>query len=282
MITFPLATLAKLFQRVINDDATVFQGVSTDTRTLQPGNLFIALEGENHDGHEFVEAARQKGAVAAIVKKKVDCSLPQIEVEDTVLALGKIAQEWRNLFTIPFVGLTGSNGKTTLKNMIASILRAACNSPEEVLATEGNLNNHIGVPLMLCRLNAKHRYAVMEMGMSHFGEIEYLTNMVKPTVAAITNAATAHLQGLADVAGVARAKGEIFSGLLPSGTAILNLEDHFFSYWKGLIGKHPFISFGMKPHAEVHVTMQNTTHPLAQAITIITPQESIDLTLPLL
>ena len=209
-----------------------FQGVSIDTRTLSPGNLFIAIQGEQFDGHDFIEEALKKGASAALVSRKCDTAIPQIVVEDTLDAFGKISELWRDRFSLPIIGVTGSNGKTTLKNMIASILRAACdNNEDEVLATEGNLNNNIGVPMMLCRLSEKHRYAVIEMGMNHFGEIAYLTQLVKPVVAVINNAAEAHLEGLKDVAGVARAKGEIFLGLASEGHAVLNRDDTHFDYW---------------------------------------------------
>lgn len=285
MINFPLSKLAEIFSTSIpaQDQSLHFKGISTDSRTLQPGNLFIALEGENHDGHLFIEDIRQKGAVAALVKHRVDSPLLQVLVPDTVKALGALAHEWRKQFNLPLVGLTGSNGKTTLKNMVASILRAACGSNKaEVLATEANYNNHIGVPMMLAQLNAEHRYGVIEMGMNHFGEITYLTQMLCPTVAIINNAAPAHLQGVTDLAGVAKAKGEIFLGLALTGTAILNADDQFFAYWKGLIGKRTCLTFGMQTSADVHALIHPSQDPLKQPLTITTPQGKIDVLLPLL
>ncbi len=289
MMKLSLAKLAALFANdlPVAEQAKYqnqyFQGISTDTRTLQPGQLFIALEGENYDGHLFVEEAQKKGAVAAVVKRKSAASLPQILVSDTVQALGALAHYWRKQFNLPAIGLTGSNGKTTLKNMIASILRAACdNQPDSVLSTEGNLNNHIGVPLMLSRLQTSHRYAVIEMGMNHFGEISYLTQMVCPTVAIITNACPAHLQGVSDLAGVARAKGEIFSGLSQTGAAILNREDTYYSYWKGLIGQRLCLTFGLNAPADIYAIMHASTDSLKQAVTLVRPGERIDVALPLL
>jgi len=290
MIKLSFAKLAALLANTVpaadqaQYETQFIQGISTDTRTLKPGNLFIALDGEHYDGNLFIEEAQKKGAVAAVVKRKSAASIPQFVVSDTVQAFGVLAHHWRKQFKIPFVGLTGSNGKTTLKNMIASILRAACdNQPDSVLSTEGNLNNHIGVPLMLSRLQASQRYAVIEMGMNHFGEISYLTQMVCPDVAIITNAAPAHLQGVSDLAGVARAKGEIFSGLATTGAAILNLEDQYYAYWKGLIGQRLCLTFGFNPPADVHAIIHATTgSSLKQPVTIVRPGERIDVELPLL
>lgn len=283
MISFPLTQVARICSTSVEDTSLGFQGISTDTRTLQPGNLFIALKGKNYDGHLFVEEARQKGAVAAVVEYQTASALLQMVVPDTVKAFGALAQAWRQQFKLPIVGLTGSNGKTTLKNMIATILRAACAHQEgAVLSTEANFNNHIGVPALLTQLNATHRYAVIEMGMNHFGEIAHLTQMVCPTVAIINNAAPAHLEGVADLAGVAKAKGEIFLGLAPQGTAILNADDAYFSYWKTLIGEREFIAFGLQEKAAVSATLHPTQDPLKQHVTITTPNGSMDVNLPLL
>ncbi len=280
MINFTLAQLATILNVAVEDDSIEFQGISTDSRNIIPGSLFVALKGENHDGHHFVDEAQKKGAVAALVMQKTAATIPQILVKDTVQALGQLAKAWRQQFNLPIVGLTGSNGKTTLKNMIASILRAAVGA-DAVLATEGNLNNHLGVPMMLARLNANHRYGVIEMGMNHFGEIAYLTDLVKPQVAIVNNAAAAHLQGVSDLAGVAKAKGEIFQGLASTGIAILNADDAYFTYWKGLIGKHCSLSFGLNNSADISASIhQSNDHQ--QPLTIQTPKGQIDLVLPLL
>ncbi len=278
MINAALSDIAKQLEINSQHPHITFCGISTDTRTLQPGNLYIAIRGEQFDGHQFVTDAFKKGAAAALVSQPVDCDIPQLVVDDTVLALGKITEHWRNRFNIPVIGVTGSNGKTTLKNMIASILRAACdNQADLVLATEGNFNNNIGLPLNLARLNEKHRYAVLEMGMNHFGEIEYLTKLAKPCIAVINNAAEAHLEGLKNVAGVAKAKGEIFLGLTPDGTAALNRDDAHFDYWRGLIGNHSCLSFGLNNSADISAVYTEN-----QPLVINTPKGELTVKLPLI
>lgn len=264
-----------------NAGETEFHGISIDTRTIQPGNLFVAIHGEKVDGHEYVAMAHEKGAAAAIVSRRINCDLPQIIVSDTAAALGKLSAAWRDQFNIPFIAVTGSNGKTTLKNMVAAIMTAACRgNKDEVLATQGNLNNYYGVPLTLARLNHQHRYAVIEMGMNHFGEIEYLTKLTRPHVAAITNAAAAHLEGLGTVEGVARAKSEIFLGLPQDGIAVLNRDDQFYDFWCKQIGKHKAITFGFHPEADVSIVNDETTK--TQPIQVRTPIGNIDINLPLL
>jgi UDP-N-acetylmuramoyl-tripeptide--D-alanyl-D-alanine ligase len=256
----------------------IFQGVSTDTRTLQPGNLFVAICGEQYNGHDFITEALKKGAIAALVSQPCKESIPQLMVNDTLEAFGKLSAIFRSQFTIPIIGVTGSNGKTTLKNMIASILQAACNNNAEcVLATEGNLNNNIGVPIMLCRLNSAHRYAVIEMGMNHFHEIEYLTKLTRPKVAVITNAAEAHLEGLKNIAGVAKAKGEIFQGLPQDGVGVLNRDDPHYTYWLELVKNHRHLIFGLKHAADVTADILQNQH-----IRLKTPTGEIEVNLPLL
>ena len=254
-----------------------FTGFSIDTRTLERDNLFIALPGNNVDGHDFIEAARQKGAALALVSREVASPLPQIVVQDVVKAMGVLSATWRKQFTLPIVAVTGSNGKTTTKNLLANILIAACDGEvAQVLATTKSFNNHLGVPLTLARLNASHHYAVLEMGMDHFGEIDYLTRLAQPTVTVITNAAAAHLAGVGgDISGVARAKAEIFAGLSQNGIAILNRDDAFFDYWREKVGEHRIISFGFHKEAEVHVT---SMQPLA----LQTPVGTFDIHLSLL
>ena len=255
-----------------------FQGISTDTRTLTPGNLFIAIQGETFDGHQFITEAEKKGASAVVVAHAVATTLPQLIVKDTILALGQIGAYWRDQFSCPIIGVTGSNGKTTLKNMIAAILRAACdNNMDQVLATEGNLNNNIGLPLNLVRLTKNHRYGVIEMGMNHFGEIAYLTQLTKPCVAVINNAGAAHLEGVQNIAGVARAKGEIFLGLNEDGIAILNQDDAHFNYWRELVGQRKYISFGLDHSANITADLSNLPN-----VTIKTPQGNITFHPPLL
>jgi len=276
MITMPLSQLATIFGIPFSEKDVTFHGVSIDTRTLVPGNLFIAIRGEQLDGHDFIQEAVKKGASAALVSRRLVSPIPQLVVKDTIDTLGKLSAYWRDQFPIPLVGITGSNGKTTLKNMTASILRNACNHPVSVLATEGNFNNAIGLPLTLLRLNKEHRYGVIEMGMNHFGEIAYLTQLTKPAVAAITNAAEAHLEGLQSVAGVAKAKGEIFQGLNDNGLAVLNRDDPFFNYWHDLIGNRKYLTFGLKNTADVTASMVE-----GNTITLKTPLGNTDVTLPL-
>jgi UDP-N-acetylmuramoyl-tripeptide--D-alanyl-D-alanine ligase len=245
-----------------------FTGVSTDSRTLRRGDLFVALSGERFDGGEFVGSAKEKGAVAALIQHAavaaaLSAGIPLIRVEDTRLGLGQLAQHWRSRFALPVIGVTGSNGKTTVKEMIASILRQAANGTVEsgaqadpVLATEGNLNNDIGVPQMLLRLRQQHRYAVIEMGMNHIGEIAYLTRLAKPGVALITNAGAAHIEGLGSVEAVARAKAEIFSGLDQHGTAVINADDRYAPLWRECAGTRAIVDFGLREKARVSAEYQ--------------------------
>ncbi len=238
-----------------------FDAISSDSRKIAQGDLFVALRGEHFDGYNFVATAAQAGAVAALVNadsyQGEPAACPLLLVEDTRLALGQLAGWWRKQFAIPLVAITGSNGKTTVKEMLAGILREAAGSAEAVLATQGNLNNDIGMPLTLLQLNAAHRYAVIEMGMNHSGEIDYLTRIAAPDVALINNASGAHLEGLGSVEAVAQAKGEIFSGLQHHGTAVINSDDIHAVLWRALAGAHPLLEFGLDPQADV----RGTWHP---------------------
>ncbi len=222
-------------------------GVSTDSRTLQAQALFVALRGPNHDGHDHLEAALQAGAAGAVVDHTLQAELSQIVVQDTRLALGRLAAKWREKLALPLVAVTGSNGKTTVKEMIASILA----QEGEVLATRGNLNNDIGVPLTLLSITPRHRFAVVEMGANHAGEIDYLTNLARPDVAIITNAAAAHLEGFGSLEGVARAKGEIYRGLAHNGTAVINADDRQAPLWRELAAAHRVMTFGLEQAADV-------------------------------
>ncbi|OGS96539.1 MAG: UDP-N-acetylmuramoyl-tripeptide--D-alanyl-D-alanine ligase [Gallionellales bacterium RIFCSPLOWO2_02_FULL_57_47] len=269
-----------------------FAAVSTDSRKIMAGDLFIALRGEHFDGCEFVATAMQSGAAAAMVNadsyriedrgarieqeagsdappsilnpqsRILNPDFPILLVEDTRIALGQLAAYWRRQFDIPLVAITGSNGKTTVKEMLAGILREAAGSDEAVLATRGNLNNDIGMPLTLLQLNAQHRYAVIEMGMNHPGEIDYLTRIAAPDVALITNASGAHLEGLGSVEAVARAKGEIFAGLKSHGAAVINADDAHAPLWRTLAEAHQLLEFGLDINADVSGTWHpNNGHP---------------------
>ena len=227
-----------------------FSGVTTDSRAITPGDLFVALKGERFDGHEYVQQAFGKGAVAALVARPI-AGVPCVVVDDTRLALGRLAADWRARFALPLVALTGSNGKTTVKEMLRAILASHCGAPEAVLATEGNFNNDIGMPLTLLRLREHHRFAVIEMGMNHEGEIDYLTRIAQPTVAVVNNAQRAHVGILGSLEAIARAKGEIYAGLRASGIAVVNEDDEFAPYWKGLNAGRPIVSFGFAPESQV-------------------------------
>ncbi|MDO8465473.1 MAG: UDP-N-acetylmuramoyl-tripeptide--D-alanyl-D-alanine ligase [Gallionella sp.] len=239
--------------RLIGADVR-FAAVSSDSRKIQSGDLFIALRGEHFDGYEFVAKSAQDGAVAALINADSYAAHPPLAsspyppvlvVEDTRIAMGQLAAYWRKQFDIPLVAITGSNGKTTVKEMLAGILRAAAGSDNAVLSTQGNFNNDIGMPLTLLQLNAQHRYAVIEMGMNHPGEIDYLTHIACPDVGLITNASGAHLAGLGSVEAVAQAKGEIFAGLKSHGAAVINADDDYASLWRKLAGSHTLLEFGL-------------------------------------
>lgn len=224
-----------------------FSTVGTDTRKLTSGSLFIALKGERFDAHDYVEQARAAGASALMVERRLPCELPQIIVADTRLALGRLAHAWRKTMTATVLAVTGSNGKTSVKEMMCAILSRV----GPTLATEGNLNNDIGMPLMLLRIRPEHHYAVIEMGTNAPGEIGYLTSIAMPDVALITNAGTAHLEGLGSIEGVAREKGAIYGGLGMQGTAIINYDDAYAGYWQGLNHERKVMSFGLNPAADV-------------------------------
>jgi len=218
-----------------------FDGVGTDTRSLQPGQLFIALRGPNFDGHDFAAQAAQRGAAALMVDTPQPLDLPQIVVDDTQQGLARLAAAWRGRFEIPLVAITGSNGKTTVKEMLAAIF--AQSGP--VCATRGNLNNEIGVPLTLLGLEQCHHAAVIEQGASKPGDIAYLTRISAPTVALVTNAGGAHLEGFGDLDTVARTKGEIFEHLPAGGTAVINADDPYAAQWRARCGDVDVVSFGL-------------------------------------
>ena len=241
----------------------VCTSVSIDTRTLQPGALYVALQGQNFDGHDFVDAAQRQGAAAAMVHRPVTHSLPTLQVDDTRLALGRLAAAWRARYNIPMVAVTGSNGKTTVKEMIAAILAQR----GEVLATQGNLNNDIGVPLTLLRLRDSHYSAVIEMGANHPGEIAYVAQLARPGIGVVTNAGAAHLEGFGSLEGVARAKGELFQALDADGVAVLNADDRFAPLWAQLIGARTTLRFSVEQAADVSVVPGTEQMDIGDALT---------------
>jgi UDP-N-acetylmuramoyl-tripeptide--D-alanyl-D-alanine ligase len=240
--------------RALGEDIRI-SAVSTDSRTLSRGSLFVALRGERFDGHRFLDAARQGGAAAAMVDEKSKSTaegvqLPLLVVDDTRLGLARLAAQWRARFDIPLIVVTGSNGKTTVKEMIAAILRAHFGEAQ-VLATEGNLNNDIGLPLTLLNLRNGHRAAVVELGMNHPGETASLAAIASPTVALVNNAQREHQEFMKGIAEVAREHAAVFDALRPDGVAVINADDEFADYWRGLLAGRRMRDFGVDCPAQV-------------------------------
>lgn len=262
--------------RLLGEDCLV-TGVSTDTRAVAAGQLFVALRGERFDAHDFLAQAHAAGAVAAVVADAahLPAGMSALLVADTRLALGRLAAAWRAQFTLPVIAVTGSNGKTTTKEMIAAILRAAYG--DAVLATRGNLNNDIGLPLTLLGLTAAHRAAVIEMGMNHPGEIAYLAPLGAPNVAVITNAQRAHLEGMGDLDEVAREKGSIFCGLGQAGVAVINADDRYAAHWQAMAGEHACRTFGIDRPADVRGQVR--AHGLQQVIRLTAPEGEAEVAL---
>ena len=272
-----LSEIAKAVNgRMIGEDVLV-QSVGTDSRNIVKNQLFIGIKGENFDGNTFAPEALRLGAAAVLVSDANTQASPYVVVQDTRLALGQLAKYWREKFKIPLVAVTGSNGKTTVKEMVAAILAAAKGS---VLATHGNLNNDIGLPLTLLKIRAVHTVAVIEMGMSHLGEIDYLTRLAKPTIAVINNAGTAHIGEVGSRENIAKAKGEIYAGLADDGMAIINADDDFADYWKSLNAHKAIITFGLKKAADVSASYQIKGN--ATEIKLNTPTGQIEFMLSVL
>mgnify|MGYP001821137793 FL=1 len=271
-----LSSAATSMQGMLHGADREFAGISTDTRSIGEGQLFFALQGPNFDGRNFVAAARERGAAGAVVARITDDDIAQIEVDDTRAALGRFGAAWRNGHDATVVGVTGSNGKTTLKELIAGCL--ARRAP--TLATRGNLNNDVGVPLMLARIDASHRYAVLEMGANHAGEIGYLTSLVNPDVVVITNAGPAHLEGFGSLDGVARAKGEILQNRSRPQAAVLNADDPYFDYWRPLVSDVRCISFGLTAAADVYGS-DITSGPAGSEFRLVIEEQAVAVALPL-
>lgn len=262
-----------------------FNSVSIDTRTLESRDLFVAIPGPNFDGNDFVADAEKKQAIAIMVSQKVSSTLPGLRVRDTRLALGQISVANRELSKACVIGLTGSQGKTTVKEMTGEIL----SSRGEVLSTKGNLNNDLGVPLTLLRINDKHNFAVIEMGASAPGEIAYTVKLVKPDIAHITNTAGTHLAGFGDLSTVAKSKGEIWAGLTDEGIAVINIDDHYAESWQQqLVNRKPAnrkivtVSASGNQAADYFVTDSQLSHDTVSSFELHTPKASalIQLALP--
>ena len=279
-----ISKAAEILQATYQGKDICFYGCSTDTRTLKDKELFIALRGENFDGHDYIDKAKAVGASAVLVEGKQDVSdssmesfsVPSIVVKNTRHAMGELARNWRAIFPIPLVAITGSNGKTTVKEMLASIL--SCKA--SVLATQGNLNNDIGVPLTLFGLGDEHQYAVIEMGANHPGEIEWLSEIAQPTVAVITQCAPAHLEGFGTIEGVANAKAEIFNGLIEDGVAVINGDDDFSDLWLEKSRHNNQLTFGLGNRNEVTAESIRIEEDKS-SFQMITPVGNVELTLNL-
>ncbi len=244
-----LADFAAAMQGRLQGADAAFGAVSTDSRTLARGELFVALAGPSFDGHDFVAAAAARGAAGVVVTRPQPVALPQIVVDDTLRALQRAATAWRLQFAIPVVAVAGSNGKTTTKELIATVLagRGPCH------ATRGTLNNHIGVPLTLLGLEPGHATAVIEIGANHPGEVAELVAYARPTVGIVTNAGAEHLEGFGSLEGVARAEGELFAGLGRDATAVVNADDAYAALWQSMSGAARRLRFGVARDAEFRV-----------------------------
>lgn len=268
-----LSDAAKILNGELKGEDALFYGASTDTRSIQAGQLFFAWKGDKHDAHNFLDSIEAQGAIGAVVERYTpSVNISQIIVKDSQKALGILAKEWKKHWKGIAIALTGSNGKTTLKEMIASILK----EKGQTLATEGNYNNHVGCPLTVLKLTDQHDYAVIEMGANHFEEIRYLTKIVKPNVAIVNNAGPCHLEGFGSIEGVAKAKGEIFEGLAKDGIAIINADDDYAQYWLGINADHKAVTFGIRHDADVMAK-----NIQKQSFELVIHGESIHVNLPL-
>ncbi|MDG2939463.1 UDP-N-acetylmuramoyl-tripeptide--D-alanyl-D-alanine ligase [Bisgaard Taxon 10/6] len=304
MIRLQTKKLAEILNgRLIGDGNAVVEAVSTDTRQPTQKGLFFALKGEKFDAHDYLPSAVEQGNAAVVVEHACEIDVPQIVVADTRLALGRLAQ-WLKAELKPLtVAMTGSSGKTTVKEMTASILQRTArksavknrevffndnggheqtDSADAVLFTQGNFNNDIGVPLTLLRLEPKHRFAVIELGANHAGEIDYTTKLVRPDVALINNIAPAHLEGFGSLDGVARAKGEIYRGLAEDGIAVVNLDCHYLPLWGKEIGGRQVRSFSVANDRADYWADNVRMTESGSAFTLHSPAGSIDINLPYL
>ncbi|SFT98706.1 UDP-N-acetylmuramoyl-tripeptide--D-alanyl-D-alanine ligase [Kosakonia arachidis] len=277
MISVTLSQLAGILRGELHGQNVTIDAVTSDTRKLTPGCLFVALKGERFDAHDFADQAKAGGAGALLVSRKLDCDLPQLLVKDTRQAFGELGAWVRQQVPTRVVALTGSSGKTSVKEMTAAILSECGNT----LYTAGNLNNDIGVPMTLLRLTKEHQYAVIELGANHQGEIAWTVGLTRPEAALVNNLAAAHLEGFGSLAGVAKAKGEIYTGLPANGVAIMNADNNDWLNWQSIIGDRKVWRFS--PNAvnsdftatNIHVTSHGTE------FTLQTPMGNVDVTLPL-
>lgn len=266
------AAAAALKGHIVGEDA-LFSAVSTDTRSIGAGQLFVALRGDRFDGHDYLETARAAGAAAAMVASdaefKTEPGLPLLVVDDTRLGLGGLARHWRESFDVPVIAITGSNGKTTVKEMTAAIAREHFGD-EAVLATAGNFNNDIGLPLTLLRMRAAHACAVIEVGMNHPGETAYLAAIAQPTIAVVNNAQREHQEFMKSVADVAQEHAAVIAALEADGVAVFNADDDYANVWREAAGSRPVRDFGLSEHAAVRAEYRATAQ--SSELLIETPE----------
>lgn len=280
MIKLSTVQLAQILQaKLIGDENVQVEEINTDTRKSVSNSLFFALKGEKFDAHQYLDQAVSQGALALVVQQEnSSISVPQLVVKDTRIALGELAKWLREKINPRTVAMTGSSGKTTVKEMTASILQHTTADSEAVLFTNGNFNNDIGVPLTLLRLTEKHRFAVIELGANHQNEISYTTKLVQPNAALINNIAPAHLEGFGSLAGVVQAKGEIYRGLTKNGVAIINAEHNHLDIWQKEISNHAIQYFNGKDYSVKNVQGNEQ----GSTFTLVSPQGEIDISLPYL
>jgi UDP-N-acetylmuramoyl-tripeptide--D-alanyl-D-alanine ligase len=270
MMTLAQAQAFLPLAQLHGDGATALRRVHSDSRSLREGDLFVALRGERFDAHDFLSGARAAGAAAVLAERGVaTCGLPGLQVADSLQAMGALAAGWRGQFTLPLIAVTGSNGKTTVTQMVASILRAW--HGEAAFSTEGNFNNHIGVPLTLLRLRREHRSAVVELGMNHPGEIAQLAAMAAPTVALVNNAQREHQEFMASVEAVARENGAVITSLGADGVAVFPADDAHTPLWRELAGARRVLTFALGSPAAADVTAAADWHADHWAVSLHTP-----------
>ena len=270
-----LSQVADMAQGKLQGEDDYISSLSTDSRKLSKGQLFVALEGDRFDGHEFITQQVEQHAHGALIHKQVETTLPTIMVDNTLDGLARWSKAWRKIVAPQMVAVTGSNGKTTVKQMLSNVLSLAGST----CYTQGNLNNHIGVPLTLLTLRKHHQFAVIEMGANHFGEINYLSCLAEPNIAVITNAGPAHLEGFGSIEGVSRAKGEIMNGLLADGVIVLNADDQYLNAWLQMATDRDLkvVTFGFDEKADV----RGISHKGSELV-IAFDDQRIEVNLPLL
>jgi len=276
MIRMDLSTAVALLGCGPVQNDLIFTGITTDSRRVAPGMLFAALPGKTFDGHDYIPEAVARGAVAVLAERDVDATVATLQVADVLVALGLLAAHWRQQCPAKVVGITGSNGKTTVKEMVASILRRR----GTVVATDGNFNNELGLPLTLFRLQESHDYAVLEMGASNPGDIAYLAEIARPEVGVITNIGPAHLQGFVDEEGVARAKGELYASLADTGTAVMNSAEPWINLWQGMNTAGCVSYFAGTGTHDIKIDLSRAVHD-GEGVTLCTPDGNFSLQLPL-